>query len=64
LPATSAISSTVVSPGTFTCSKMTPWLRNSVTVATTSSTVNAICVKVPGDAPADSNNANSPLAHR
>jgi hypothetical protein len=39
-----------------------PRARSSATVLSMSSTSQAICVNVPGEAPADSNDANSPLA--
>ena len=55
--------STVFSPGRSTSSKITPRLSNSVTVATMSSTVKPIWVKVPGDARANWYNANSPFVH-
>jgi hypothetical protein len=38
--------------------------RNSCTVASMTSTFQAICVNVRGDAPADANTPNSPFAAR
>jgi hypothetical protein len=64
LPATSAIPPTVFRPGTSTSSKTTPRASSSATVASMSSTSNAIWVNVPGEAPADRNSENSPLAPR